>query len=57
MPHQESQNNRQGEQSTSPDVAPLLPLSRPFAERVENLPQRHLCGPKTGVPAGRKREP
>lgn len=24
MPHQESQNNRQGEQSTSPDVAPAV---------------------------------
>ena len=37
MLHWELWNNRQGEQSTSPDVAPLLPLSRPFAERVENL--------------------
>ena len=57
MLHWEPWNNRQGERSTSPTVAPLSPLSRPFAERVENLPQRHLCGPKTGVPAGWKWEP
>lgn len=57
MLHWKLWNNRQGEQSASPAVAPLSPLSRPFAERVENLPQRHLCGPKTGVPSGRKWEP
>lgn len=39
MLHWEPWNNRQGERSSSPAVAPLSPLSRPFAEGVGNLPR------------------
>ena len=45
-------NNRQGERSSSPDVAPLSPLSRPFAKGVENLPRQSLCAPKSGRVGG-----
>lgn len=54
MLHWEPWNNRQGERSTSTAVAPLSPLSRPFMEGVENLPQRHLCAPQSGRVGGTK---
>ena len=52
MLHWKLWNSRQGERSTSPAVAPLSPLSRPFAEGVGNLTRQSLCGPKSGRVGG-----
>lgn len=52
MPHQQSQNSSQGELAPSTAVAPLSPLSRPFAEGEGNLPHQSLCAPKSGRVGG-----